>query len=178
MSKMAMSIAVLGVVAGLGVAAMPLSSYAATLPASQDVDVTVTVNNSLGLTVDQSAVNFGTLAAGQSNEVRVKATVSGTGNYTLNIKGKDTKTDLVSTTNPTDVIPAGTLTGATSSWGYKLNTASAYTAVTASDVALGATDRAIADDADTLIDFGIKIETGTADGVYEGGVTLTAVAGA
>jgi len=61
MSKMSKAIAVLGVVAGLGVAALPLSSYAADEPYSQSTsaDVQVGVSGAISIEVDNGATDAG-----------------------------------------------------------------------------------------------------------------------
>ena len=57
MSKITKTIAALGVVAGLGVAALPLASYADS-PDSKPITVNANIGSSFSLTVDKNAVTL------------------------------------------------------------------------------------------------------------------------
>ncbi len=136
--KITKVIAALGVVAGLGVAALPLSSYAADGNAS--MDVTVNVQNVFTVTVptNAGALNASVSSIAETNGTSIahataKVTANGAGGtYTFKI-GTPYSTTVNTTalartgyavplTSPdiTKIIPAGTPTIGTSAWGYKL----------------------------------------------------------
>lgn len=93
MSKIAKSMAILGVVAGLGVAALPLSSYAADGSAkSGDVTVRVEVNSSLAVASSESDINLGTINVGtpvREGTTDVSVTTTSVPKYYLYIQDKD-----------------------------------------------------------------------------------------
>lgn len=135
MSKIAKSMAVLGVVAGLGVAALPLSSYAA--PAeSTPVTIRAKVDSSLAVTSDapNNVVDLGTVNAtsGTASNITV-VTVTGTENfYNLGVMDQDNDlsmnwVDADGTTSvggtPVTKIPAITAAAdnLTGGWGFRIN---------------------------------------------------------
>lgn len=148
MSKMSKTIAILGVVAGLGVAALPLSSYAVDpteiqgtgtpLSASKDVPVQLTIKETLSMWVTNEAgdadftspVVLGD-AAGvsgpalvESAPIAIKVRNSTKEGYNLTLAGSaaENATGLTNaTTGSTAVIATGDLTSTTASqWGYKV----------------------------------------------------------
>lgn len=180
MSKMTKVIAALGVVAGLGVAAMPLGSYAAET-ATTNVDIYAVVDNSLSIEASKDTVNLGPVSVGGVATGSTTVTVNTTApkGYALNIKDSDDNTSLVKMTDDGATIDsatpasiaAGTLVDATSAWGYKTSS-DAYAAITTSDVEIDSTDAA--GEGSTEVTFGVKIGTGQAEGTYKGGVVFTA----
>ncbi len=193
MSRMSKAIAALGVVAGLGVAALPLSSYAA----FDTAKVTAEVEGSISIAVTGNKADFTGEGAPTiaDNEVYLapinggdvatgKAAVKVTGNapkgYKLSIKDSDNQTALVSASNA--VIPAGqpTNAGASSAWGYKLDGATNYTAITTSDTPLngdaGTSTALEAAGETTNVTFGVNVTADQPEGTYEGGVIFTAIA--
>lgn len=177
MSKITKTIAALGVVAGLGVAALPLASYAAT---TQDIVVKATIGESLTVTAPTSATveltpTNGAAAVEKSSSVTVNTNhLSG---FTLNIKDSDAETGLTGTGG---TIAAGTtLDGTASAWAYKGGDKATYTAITATDVALKTTSAPTTADGETVeITFAVAADEDQAAGTYTGGVTVTAVANA
>lgn len=173
MTKMSKAIAVLGVVAGLGVAALPLSTYADT----QIVPVEVEVSGAISITSDtataqMSVKNNQDVAA--SDPVKLTVSTNNENGYTVTIKDSDNSTNLVTETN--DVIPAGTPAQGTSAWGYKFGDATAYTGVTLNDVEVKTTSTASATNGDEYnLVFGVTTGANQAQGTYKGGVMLTAV---
>lgn len=187
MSKMAKTIAALSVVAGLGVAALPLSSYAATTSNPASVDVLATVNGSISMTVSEEEVNVGNAVPGGAIASASTVVSVGTNNsagYKLEMTDSDTNTNMVlidangdpmNTTGGT--ISTGDLTAATSGWGYSIDNGDTYKAVPA----LGATPATIASsntattgEEATTVTFGVKAATGQAEGSYKGTVVFTA----
>lgn len=163
MSNLSKSIAILGVVAGLGVAALPLSTYAADPVTSADnktvaKDVTVKLSiedllqistsdvNEVTLTTDSTAAPF---VYTHANPVIVNVATRNSKGYNLTIAGstadKDTKTGLYNAAG--DVIETGsfdtnslTTPFTTSAWGYAVATGedtigTAYTALAANGAA-------------------------------------------
>ena len=122
------------VVAGLGVAALPLSSYAAD---STPVTVNAKIDETLEISTEGSEVNLGILTTGiktDSVDVTVKA-VTATQAYSLYIKDSDEDTGLYlggnAATAGENVIPAKAgLTAGTTGWGVRLEGETAYKEVT------------------------------------------------
>lgn len=147
MTNLSKTIAILGVVAGLGVTALPLSSYAAdpteiegkgdTPVATKDVPVQLTIDQMLSMyvtTEDGSAdvanpvvlsSNADTTANYQADPIAVKVITNNLNGYGLNMAGTYTAeshaSDLVN--DDGKFIAAGDLTSsAASQWGYKVKT--------------------------------------------------------
>lgn len=97
MSKMTKAVVALSVVAGLGVAALPLSSYAASSnPATVDLYAQVTGN--VSMTVDDEEINFGGLDA--TNDIVPKSTTitvttNNSNGYKIEMTDSDNNTDMV-----------------------------------------------------------------------------------
>lgn len=205
MSNLSKTIAILGVVAGLGVAALPLSSYAVTDPKPVNVPVSleigevleITTNNMAGegdsqapatvkLTTDNAA-DSANYASDGTFAVIIKSNVEK--GYNVAIKGSTSidgsavsgaaVTDLLS---DTDRIAAGDLTADTSSWGYKGGEKTAWTAVTPADVTIYTGSKSVVGDLDITngksipVTFGAKVAASQAAGTYNGQVTFTATA--
>ena len=177
MSKITKTIAALGVVAGLGVAALPLASYAATtqnIAVEAEIGETLSVETPTVATVELAPTN-GAAATEGSSSVTVKTNhLSG---FTLNIKDSDSETGLTGTSG---TIAAGTvLDGTVSACAYKGGDKTSYTEITTSDVALKTTAAPTAAAGETVeITFGVAADEDQAAGTYTGGVTVTAVANA
>lgn len=190
MSKMSKTIAVLGVVAGLGVAALPLSTYAA------DNDDTVTLNvavsETLELDIAEASLDISSVNSNLLNESSAKgnqwneATVTAKSSGSYNIAVKTSNTNLV---NGSDTIPAGAPktsgTVTASAWGLKnattgtTTTNSAFSSYAALDTVgknfvRTTSAPANADDGDTYkARFGVTTQTGQAAGTYTGDATFT-----
>ena len=177
MSKITKTIAALGVVAGLGVAALPLASYAATtqnIAVEAEIGETLSVETPTVAKVELAPTN-GAAAVNGSSSVTVKTNhLSG---FTLNIKDSDSETGL---TGDSGTIAAGTvLDGTESAWAYKGGDKTAYTAITTENVLLKKTTAPTAAAGETVeITFGVAADADQAAGTYTGGVTVTAVANA
>lgn len=109
-------IAGVGIVAGLGVAALPLSSYAKDVEVSFQIKPTLAAAPTICDAATAAAVNANTVA-----NVDCTVEYSSNGGASVSIKDKDSTLDLVSGSN---VIPAITttpasLTAGTPGWGYK-----------------------------------------------------------
>ena len=185
------SIAVLGVVAGIGVAALPAMSYAA--DPSQNVTINVSVDPTVaadaticGAAAGSGAtIEFGNLAAGESGTrdctfafasndaayVKISAAETNLKNGEETIAAFGTKADNLAPANP--------------GWGYNVTETgdsvtvtpgldSGYTGVTTSPTTIASTSAAVTTAQGTgTIQFGIQTATDQAPGDYSGTVTIT-----
>lgn len=106
MSKLTSTIAALGIVAGLGVAALPLSSYAADVTVTdptavtstdgtavdQNVGINLTVDKTLSIDASADNVNLNKTNSFTGTPLTVKVTTNNAKGYKLNIKGTGTGT--------------------------------------------------------------------------------------
>ena len=121
MSKYTKIVATLGVITGLGIASLPLATFAApipldgSVPSSQNVVVQLTVGDAVAVAVDSNNVNAGNVSPNQTKNV--STTVSYATNHntgmTLTVKDLDEDTDITaglsgSPVAGTNVISAGT----------------------------------------------------------------------
>lgn len=129
MQKSKKIIATLGVVAGLGVATLPLASYAAT----HDTTVSLTVSPAISMSV--TGTTSVTLEPNRADLTTMSNSVSISTNnlkgYTLTVADKDTDNALVHTTKTDKKIPStdATPTAGTSSWAVQAG--GNYTGMTA-----------------------------------------------
>lgn len=185
MSNVTKAIAVLGVVAGLGVAALPLSSYAAE---TQPVKVTAVVDNTISVAANDNEINLGTVmpngpVSTASTSVTV-ATTNETG-YTLVVKDSDENTGLYKSNADGSLnmtagkfIPAGAPAKGTTAWGVRKDNTAAFQGVTAysgAGIELNKTTSSATTAGDTVnAEFGVSVNTGFENGTYEGAVVFVA----
>lgn len=124
MSKMTKTIAALGVVAGLGVAALPLSSYAA----QREVEISANVLSAIAVSTDaegetsttKGTLNLGDVTPGSSEatkDLAVTVSTNSTTGYTLTLKDAATDASLM---NGANKIPAGATVGqGETAWGVR-----------------------------------------------------------
>lgn len=115
----------IGIVAGLGMAILPISSYAAT----QDVDVSFKINPTLGgdETICSTASNVadGGISAGLTAEVTCVLSYSANGGATVSIVDADSNNALTGTNVANTIAAFSTtanlpsLTAGSEGWGYK-----------------------------------------------------------
>ena len=171
MSKITKTIAALGVVAGLGVAALPLASYAAN---PTTVNLTASLDDSLSLSVTETELSFelengGTVATDATDAT---VTTNNAAGYDLNIKAGSGGTALVSGSHS---IEAGAAAQGTSAWGYNTDGGSTYTGVTASDVSIASAEAPTeAAGTKTTITVGVSADSTQEAGTYTGSFVLTA----
>lgn len=192
MSKIAKTIAVFGVVAGLGVAALPLSSYATDgtthTTDSGPVRVSATVDNSISITTDTSEVNFGSISADDGVKVKsVAVTVAAQGgDGTYELKARTVNGSGAMTPNGQDTgqeangkIPA--LTGGSfaevAGWGVGINDGGDTTwqglNSTAKTLKSGTNGNAEGGDLTNVL-FGVQVDSSTSEGTYYTDVVFTA----
>ena len=173
MSKVTKTIAALGVVAGLGVAALPLASYAAN---PTRVNLTANLDDSLSLSVTETELAFELENGGAvvTDETAATVTTNSGKGYDLNIKAASGNGALTSTVG-SYTIPAGPAAQGTSAWGYKTGGGDTYTAVTAADVSIASSTAPTPTAGTTTnITIGVSADATQEAGIYKGSFVLTA----
>lgn len=185
MSKTTNALIALGVVAGLGAAALPLSTYADGTPKTSEVGVTLTIEDELTISADKNTTDKVDLSNGDDSVVLTVITNNQKG-YDLTIKGsaETNPTSLTSATGSPIVAGTGTPTtpalldnSTDSQWGYRLADweANMYAGVTPADVSIKKTEKATQSTGDTTtVTFGVSLKDGQEAGIYDGEVTFTA----
>lgn len=155
----------MGIVAGLGVAGLPLTSYAAN---TASVTVGVTVTDSIAITAGASNVD---LTGGTPGSVATgSTTITVVSNKTSGYKIQASGTEL--TSSSLTAIPFGTTANAKGSkWGVRIGTSGEYTGAGTLKTTTAAS--AVAGDTYT-VEFGATIGQTQENGTYSGSVTFTA----
>ena len=144
MSKYAKIVATLGVITGLGIASLPVATFAApialdgSVPATQNVVVQLTVGDAVAVSADNGTANGGNAAPNQAKNATsgISYATNSANGMVLNVKDVDEDTNMTvsghtGTVAGTDVIAAGT-TGSTAgsgSWSIKGGLLTADTAM-------------------------------------------------
>ena len=178
MSKITKTIAALGVVAGLGVAALPLASYAD--EDSKTINIAATISDSIAVAVTNGEVglavtNSAAPADNSGTPVGINVKSNGANGYTLSLSGNTT---LASGGN---TIEYGSPAAGTSAWAYKFGTAAEISSAswapsftgTANLKSTGeAGDVATGDDYQMII--GVSANSSQPAGTYKNTLTVTA----
>lgn len=197
MSNLSKTIAILGVVAGLGVAALPLSSYAAD-PVSKDVGVTLKIDDKLTIEADKDTTDnkVDLTGEGHTGAVNVTVVTNNQTGYNLNLKGSATTNptsltsqngDQIEATTGTFAAPAA-LSTSKSEWGYSVANTNAnntteltqfadgvYAGVSAAGQEIVNVSKPTGENGDkTTVTFAASIADGQPAGTYDGQVTFTA----
>ncbi len=200
MSKMSNVLAALGVVAALGVAALPLSSYAAEstdgTAVNENATVKLTIAKKLSLTLDTTEADLGD--GSQTPSIKATVITNNTNGYDLKIAGSTTtgsvKTVLTSGVVADDIIalsagaaaPAALTAGTSSVWGYTVTGddiatgftgegAGKYAGVKVDGETIASNGEATAAEGNvTTVTFGADLVDNQAAGTYTGQVTFTA----
>ena len=144
MSKYAKIVATLGVITGLGIASLPVATFAApialdgSVPATQNVVVQLTVGDAVAVSADNGTANGGNAAPNQAKNATsgISYATNAANGMVVNVKDVDEDTNMTvsghtGTVAGTDVIAAGT-TGATAgsgTWSIKGGLLTADTAM-------------------------------------------------
>lgn len=144
MSKYAKIVATLGVITGLGIASLPIATFAApialdgSVPATQNVVVQLTVGDAVAVSADNGTANGGNAAPNQAKNATsgISYATNAANGMVVNVKDVDEDTNMTvsghtGTVAGTDVIAAGT-TGSTAgsgSWSIKGGLLTADTAM-------------------------------------------------
>lgn len=183
MSKITKTIAALGVVAGLGVAALPLASYAADDSLDTAITVTASLGDAISIESSASSINKMTLTAGgpvvASNQLDITVVTNATNGYTVSIEDGDENTALVGTGSNRETINAGDPDQNKSAWGYKFGETiegiDSYTAITTELKQVAEKNAKTNDSGDVYkLGFGASAAASLTPDTYTGSVTLTA----
>lgn len=201
MSKLLKVIAVLGVAAGLGVVAVPLSSCrAASTSETKNAPVNVEVLGTISLTVtnvdtatdfdpDTSTLNLGDVIVNgpvATKSVDVVISSNGPRQVSLSIRDSDDETGLVSGDNVIPAITGTVLQKGMAGWGYKVNSTTDWQAITTTDATIVAKQITSAEhpneplvpnkanELHTVVTFGAAANTSIPEGIYTGAVVFTA----
>ena len=144
MSKYEKIVATLGVITGLGIASLPVATFAApialdgSVPATQNVVVQLTVGDAVAVSADNGTANGGNAAPNQAKNATsgISYATNAANGMVVNVKDVDEDTNMTvsghtGTVAGTDVIAAGT-TGSTAgsgSWSIKGGLLTADTAM-------------------------------------------------
>lgn len=140
MSKYAKIVATLGVITGLGIASLPVATFAApialdgSVPATQNVVVQLTVGDAVAVSADNGTANGGNAAPNQAKNATsgISYATNAANGMVVNVKDVDEDTNMtVSGHTGTDVIAAGTngSTAGSGSWSIKGGLLTADTAM-------------------------------------------------
>lgn len=204
MSKMSKAIAVLGVVAGLGVAALPLSTYAEGAQSSKSAQVVAQVEGAISIDIVEptdatgdtagvqldaagASLNLGTLkinGAPNVGTMGVRVATNNAGGYTLAIKASSATGMVGSGTAAGFTIPANaSVETGVAGWAYKGGDVTTNTAISTTDTQLKKTSAApTGTEVDgkatdtTDVTFTVAADSTTHDGTYTGTVIFTATA--
>ena len=144
MSKYAKIVATLGVITGLGIASLPVATFAApialdgSVPSTQNVVVQLTVGDAVAVSADNGTANGGNAAPNQAKNATsgISYATNAANGMVVSVKDVDEDTNMTvsghtGTVAGTDVIAAGT-TGSTAgsgSWSIKGGLLTADTAM-------------------------------------------------
>ena len=192
MSKYAKIVATLGVITGLGIASLPVATFAApialdgSVPATQNVVVQLTVGDAVAVSADNGTANGGNAAPNQAKNATsgISYATNAANGMVVNVKDVDEDTNMTvsghtGTVAGTDVIAAGT-TGSTAgsgSWSIKGGLLTADTAmVKQSETALKVAESN--GPVNTNLNMAYNIATGGSQlpGTYQDTIVYTVVA--
>ena len=142
MSKYAKIVATLGVITGLGIASLPVATFAAPIalgstPSTQNVVVQLTVGDAVAVSADNGTANGGNAAPNQAKNATssISYATNAANGMIVNVNDVDEDTNMTAghagTVTGTDVIAAGT-TGSTAgsgTWSVKGGLLTADTAM-------------------------------------------------
>ena len=190
MSKYSKIVATLGVITGLGIASLPLASFAAPIPLvdgtpkSANVKVQLTVGDAVAIAVNSNDANAGNAAPNQTKNATSTvsyATNKATG-MTLTVKDQDTDTKMTVTGHTgtvagTDVIAAGTqgAVAGQGQWSIKGGLLTTDTAmVKSNETALKVAESSAPINTDVAVTYNISTGTSQLPGTYEDTIVYTA----
>ena len=190
MSKYSKIVATLGVITGLGIASLPLASFAAPIPLvdgtpkTANVKVKLTVGDAVAIAVDSNDANAGNAAPSQTKSATSTvsyATNKATG-MTLTVKDQDTDTNMTvtgrtGTVAGTDVIVAGTqgATAGQGQWSIKGGLLATDTAmVKSNETALKVAESSAPINTDVNVTYNISTGTSQLPCTYEDTIVYTA----
>ena len=192
MSKYAKIVATLGVITGLGIASLPVATFAApialdgSVPSTQNVVVQLTVGDAVAVSADNGTANGGNAAPNQAKNATsgISYATNAANGMVVNVKDVDEDTNMTvsghtGTVAGTDVIAAGT-TGSTAgsgSWSIKGGLLTADTAmVKQSETALKVAESNGPVNANLNMTYNIATGGSQLPGTYQDTIVYTVVA--
>ena len=185
MSKYSKIVATLGVITGLGIASLPLASFAAPIPLvdgtpkSANVKVQLTVGDAVAIAVNSNDANAGNAAPNQTKNAATTvsyATNKSTG-MTLTVKDADVDTNMTAGHTGTDVIAAGTqgAVAGQGQWSIKGGLLATDTAmVKSNETALKVAESSAPVNTDVAVTYNISTGASQLPGIYEDTIVYTA----
>lgn len=192
MSKYAKIVATLGVITGLGIASLPVATFAApialdgSVPSTQNVVVQLTVGDAVAVSADNGTANGGNAAPNQAKNATsgISYATNAANGMVVNVKDVDGDTNMTvsghtGTVAGTDVIAAGT-TGSTAgsgSWSIKGGLLTADTAmVKQSETALKVAESNGPVNTNLIMTYNIATGGSQLPGTYQDTIVYTVVA--
>ncbi len=173
MSKSTKIMAVFGVAAALGVAALPLASYADNTY-SATTDITVSINETFSVTATAAVNTSVTNNAAIDATMKPKVTVTTNHATGWTLSAKTTHTGGPALKSGSNQIAAGTPAQGTSAWALSGGDLTGYTALSATDTLVKSAS--VATDTtgvETEFTIGVTASSSQASGTYEGTITWT-----
>lgn len=177
MTKYAKIMATFGVLAGLGVASLPLATFAAT---NSETTVKVTVQEGISIANDNATADAGSKTPGETGSAtsNLTAATNNAAGLKITVKDKDTDTSLKPTTTTgsvagVDFIPTGT--SGIGTWSIKGGDLAVDTAMVGSDHATGLVVKNTTGPSTEQVTMTYRIEPGAAQrqGTYEDVIVYT-----
>ena len=177
MTKYAKIMATFGVLAGLGVASLPLATFAAT---TSETTVKVTVQEGISIANDNATADAGSKTPGETGSAtsNLTAATNNAAGLKITVKDKDTDTSLKPTTATgsvagVDFIP--TAASGIGTWNIKGGDLAVDTAMVGSDHATGLVVKNTSSPSTEAVAMTYRIEPGSAQrqGTYEDVIVYT-----
>jgi len=189
MPKYAKIVATLGVITGLGIASLPVATFAApialdgSVPATQNVVVQLTVGDAVAVSADNGVANGGNAAPNQAKNATsgISYATNAASGMIVNVKDADEDTNMTAgytgTVAGTDVIAAG-IQGAVAGqgqWSIKGGLLATDTAmVKSNETALKVAESSAPVNTDVAVTYNISTGASQLPGTYEDTIVYTA----
>ena len=189
MSKYAKIVATLGVITGLGIASLPVATFAApialdgSVPATQNVVVQLTVGDAVAVSADNGVANGGNAAPNQAKNATsgISYATNAANGMIVNVKDADEDTNMTAghtgTVAGTDVIAAGTqgAVAGQGQWSIKGGLLATDTAmVKSNETALKVAESSAPINTDVTVTYNISTGASQLPGTYEDTIVYTA----
>ena len=189
MSKYAKIVATLGVITGLGIASLPVATFAApialdgSVPATQNVVVQLTVGDAVAVSADNGVANGGNAAPNQAKNATsgISYATNAANGMIVNVKDADEDTNMTAghtgTVAGTDVIAAGTqgAVAGQGQWSIKGGLLATDTAmVKSNETALKVAESSAPVNTDVAVTYNISTGASQLPGTYEDTIVYTA----
>ncbi|MBQ8992085.1 hypothetical protein IJ090_01460 [Candidatus Saccharibacteria bacterium] len=164
----------LGVVAALGAAVVPMTSYAVTDSDSKAVNVQLSVGSTITMALDSSSVSAAVLTSESSEDKTTIATVTSNSasGYTLSAETSSSNGALIGEDPDNTIAYVGANYGSASE-GWALSVDDTFKAISGKKISLATSDN-VADNEDTTVTYHFKTAATTTPDVYTTTLTYTA----